>query len=64
MIFDELFVLQMKNLNIFLNKMNKKNNSQKNKKHVSSIEPKKQHIKDSDGSQEDDDDHVSNIVAF
>ena len=55
----------MKNLNIFLNRMNRKNNSQKSKKHVSSIESKKQHIKDSDGSQEDDDhDHVSNTVAF
>ena len=45
--------------------MNRKNNSQKSKKHVSLIESKKQHINDSDGSQEDDnDDHVSNIVAF
>ena len=62
---DESFVLLMKNLNIFLNRMNRKNNSQKSKKYVSSIESKKQHIKDSDGSQEDDDDdHVSNIVAF
>ena len=34
-------------------------------KNVSSIESKKQHIKDSDGIQEDDgDDNVSNTVAF
>ena len=38
---DESLVLLMKNLNIFLNKMNRKNNSQKRKKHVSSIESKK-----------------------
>ena len=44
--------------------MNKKNNSQKGKKYVSSIKSKKQHIEDSDGSQEDDNDHVSNTVAF
>ena len=65
---DESLVLLMKNLNIFLNRMNMKNNSQKDKKYVSLIESKKQHIEDSDGSQEDDDDHdhdhVSNIVAF
>ena len=60
---DESLVLLMKNLNIFLNKMNRKNNSQKSKKHVSSIESKNQHIKDSDGSQGDDD-HVSNTVTF
>ena len=42
-----------------------KNNSQKSKKHVSSIESKKQHIQDSNGSQEDDDDdHTSNTMAF
>ena len=61
---DESLILLMKNLNIFLNRMNRKNNSQKSKKHVSSIEYKKQHIKDFDGSQEDDDDdHVRNTVA-
>ena len=38
---DESLVLLMKNLNIFLNRMNRKNNSQKSKKHVSSIESKK-----------------------
>ena len=43
--------------------MNRKNNSQKSKKHVSSIESKKKHIEDSDSSEEDDD-HVSNIVSF
>ena len=54
----------MKNLNILLNRMNMKNNSKKSKKQVSSIESKKQHIDDSDGSQKDDDDHVSNTMAF
>ena len=48
---DESFVLLMKIFNIILNRMNMKNNSQNNKKHVSSIESKKQHIKDSDGSE-------------
>ena len=38
---DESLVLLMKNLNILLNRMNMKNNSQKSKKHVSSIESKK-----------------------
>ena len=47
---DESLVLLMKNLNIFLNRMNRKNNSQKSKKHVSSIESKKQHIENSDGN--------------
>ena len=47
---DESLILLMKNLNIFLNMMNRKNNSQKSKKHVSSIGSNKQHIKDFDGS--------------
>ena len=38
---DKSLSLLMKNLNIFLNRMNRKNNSQKSKKHVSLIESKK-----------------------
>ena len=47
---DEYLVLLMKIFNILLNRMNMKNNSQKDKKHVSSIESKKQHIEDFDDS--------------
>ena len=52
---DESLVLLIKNFNVFLNMMNKKKNSQKSKKPVSSIESNKQHIEDSDDNQEDDD---------
>ena len=49
---------------MFLNRMNRKKNSHKSKKFVCTIESKKQHIEDSDGGLEDDDDYVSNNVAF
>ena len=48
---------------MFLNRMNRKKNSQKRKKLVIKTESKKEPIKDSNGS-EDDDNHVSNHVGF
>ena len=49
---------------MFLNDMNRKKNSHKSKKYASAIESKKQHIKNSNDSQEDDNDYMSNNVAF
>ena len=48
---------------MFFNWMNRKKNSHKSKKPISIIKSKEQNIKDSDGSEEDDD-HVSNFVGF
>ena len=47
---DESFVLLIKKFAMFLTEMNRKKNSHKSKKHASTIESKKQHIKESNDS--------------
>ena len=61
---DESFILLIKKFVMFLNEMNMKKNSYKSEKLASTIESKKQHIENFDADQEDDDDYMSNNVAF